>query len=99
MTVIRFTGLDRTTPLPYSIRSIVRMYERRPISQLFRCLPGIIQDPLINEFDFTFRSHRAGQTGNAIDDEAEAPLAGTQGFFRKPRRRDVRHSAYEFKLP
>src|SRR5215471_334168 len=75
------------------------MYERRPSFQLFRCLPGIIQDPLINEFDLTFRSHRASQTGNAIDDEAETPFARTQGLLRKLCGRDVRHCAYELKMP
>ncbi len=57
--VVRIPGFYRAVPPRHHHLAFIRMYKRTPIGQLLKGPARIIQDSLIDEFDFASRSHRA----------------------------------------
>src|SRR5260370_42332928 len=93
---MRLPGLERASPRLDRAREVVRMNGVRggPIFQFFMALAEIIQDLLIDEFDFAFRRQSTNKAGNTIDDQAKTLFAYTQARLGMLERVEVQRGVH-----
>src|SRR5258708_12838356 len=70
-------GFNRAFPRGQHSRKVIGMNNVGvgPTFQFFKCLAGIIQALLTDEFEFALRPHSKNKAGNAVDDQAKTFFA------------------------
>src|SRR5580765_5857264 len=73
-------GFYRVFPRGQHARKVIRMNDVGvgPTFQFFKCLAGIIQALLTDEFEFALRPHGKNKARNAVDDQAKTLFAPAQ---------------------
>src|SRR5258708_11373695 len=76
-------GFNRVFPRGQHARKVVRMNDVGvgPTFQFFKCLAGIIQALLTDEFEFALRPHSKNKAGNAVDDQAKTLFACAEALL------------------
>src|SRR4029450_13137173 len=82
--LVRRSGGGRMQPSSHGRVAVIGMDEFEPPStgQALRRVPEILDGPLIQVLQLTFRSTAPHQCGDRLGQEAELPLTLTNGCFR-----------------